>query len=268
MPQLSPFRYPGGKTWLVPFVTRWIRSLSHRPSYLVDPFVGGGSIPLAALSQGLVDRLILRELDRDVAAVWQCVFSNSYEDLCKRILAFRISRTSVINELQRDDGTIADRAFRTILKNRTFRGGILAKGASLMKAGENGHGIKSRWYPDTLVRRIRGLAQFRNAVDFSSGDGFEVIRSLCDDSRATFFIDPPYTAGTGKRAGMRLYRHSQIDHEELFGLMARSAGSFLMTYDDDLSVTELTRRFGFQIQRVPMKNTHHEKKCELVITRR
>src|SRR5579884_2744352 len=85
VPQLSPFRYPGGKTWFVPFVNRWIRGLRHRPNCLIDPFVGGGSIPLAALSEGLVDRIVLRELDQEVAAVWQCVFSDSYEDLCTKI---------------------------------------------------------------------------------------------------------------------------------------------------------------------------------------
>lgn len=35
--QLSPFRYPGGKTWLVPEIVRWIRSLDFRPSVFVEP---------------------------------------------------------------------------------------------------------------------------------------------------------------------------------------------------------------------------------------
>src|SRR5581483_858937 len=174
-------------------------------------------------------------------------------------MPFMLRRSVLINELQRHGGTVADHAFRTILKNRTFRGGILAKGASLMRDGENGRGVKSRWYPDTLGSRIRRLAQFRNAINFSSGDGFELIRSYCNNPGVTFFIDPPYTAGTGKRVGMRLYRHCRVDHEELFGLMATSAGNFLMTYDDDSFVAELAHRFRFQIQRVPMKNTHHKK---------
>jgi DNA adenine methylase len=35
VPQRSPFRYPGGKTWLVPRVRRWLLDL-HRRSYLAD----------------------------------------------------------------------------------------------------------------------------------------------------------------------------------------------------------------------------------------
>ena len=40
-----------------------------------------------------------------------------------------------------------------------------------------------------------------------------------------------------------------------------------MTYDDDDEVVALARRFGFRVERVPMKNTHHEEKFELAITR-
>ena len=41
IPQRSPFRYPGGKTWLVPLVRQWLRSLPRRPALLVEPFAGG-----------------------------------------------------------------------------------------------------------------------------------------------------------------------------------------------------------------------------------
>jgi hypothetical protein len=32
-------------------------------------------------------------------------------------------------------------------------------------------------------------------------------------------------------------------------------------------MNDMARRFGFHIERVPMKNTHHEEKFELAITR-
>jgi len=264
--QLSPFRYPGGKTWLVPYVLGWLRSLPQRPSLMIDPFLGGGSVPLSALREGLTERLVLREIDDEVAAVWQCIFTEACEALCKKILTFRISRGAVIRELQKQDTTLAGRAFRTILKNRTYRGGILAKGASLMNVGENGRGVSSRWYPGTLVRRIRCLAELGPSIGFECGDGIQLIRDFASERQAVFFVDPPYTAGSGKRAGTRLYPHNQLDHDELFGLMANCAGRFLMTYDDDPAVEALAARFGFKTERVPMKSTHHDKKFELVIT--
>jgi DNA adenine methylase len=49
-------------------------------------------------------------------------------------------------------------------------------------------------------------------------------------------------------------------------LLSRAAGLVLMTYDDCPEVIEMANRHGFQIERVPMKNTHHEKKYELLIS--
>jgi DNA adenine methylase len=51
--------------------------------------------------------------------------------------------------------------FATIIKNRVNRGGILANGASFIKNGENGKGITSRWYSETLRRRILDIAQVK-----------------------------------------------------------------------------------------------------------
>ena len=49
-------------------------------------------------------------------------------------------------------------------------------------------------------------------------------------------------------------------------MLSRAAGLVLMTYDDCPEVIEMANRHGFQIERVPMKNTHHEKKYELLIS--
>jgi hypothetical protein len=42
VPQRSPFRYPGGKTWLVPYIRDWLGAKKKTPSRLVEPFAGGG----------------------------------------------------------------------------------------------------------------------------------------------------------------------------------------------------------------------------------
>lgn len=266
--QVSPFRYPGGKTWLVPTISAWLRSRREAPKILVDPFVGGGSIPLGILGEGLVERVVLGELDPDVSAVWKCVFSPQQEKLIRRITAFSMSRENVIQILNRKPKSEVDYAFQVLLKNRTFRGGILAPGASLMKVGENGHGVASRWYPETLAKRIRALDSLRFAINFVEGDAFDLIRRYLNRKEVAFFIDPPYTAGNGKRAGRRLYKHNDVDHPALFELVSEAAGLVLMTYDDCPEVLELARKYSFQIERVPMKNTHHDKKYELLISNR
>ena len=43
VPQRSPFRYPGGKTWLIPRIRQWLRCRPCTPALLIEPFAGGES---------------------------------------------------------------------------------------------------------------------------------------------------------------------------------------------------------------------------------
>lgn len=92
----------------------------------------------------------------------------------------------------------------------------------------------------------------------------EVIHECSNRKDIIFFIDPPYTAG-GKKAGKRLYRHYQLDHDCLFSLCEKIEGDFLMTYDNADEVKTMARRHGFQMRLIPMNNTHHATMEELVI---
>lgn len=269
VPQRSPFRYPGGKTWLVPRIRDWLRSLEKRPSVLVEPFTGGGIVGLTAGFEQLADHVVLVELDPDVAVVWEAVLGGDADWLADRILSFELTLDNARKALSSTAGGVREQAFRTILKNRTFHGGILAPGATFIKNGENGKGLQSRWYADTLAARIRAIGAIRERFTFVRGDGIEVMREYGRRKRAAFFIDPPYTAGgsNGKRAGKRLYSHNELDHERLFETATKVAGDVLLTYDDAPDVRDLASRHGFDVEPVAMKNTHHAKMTELLIGR-
>lgn len=266
VPQRSPFRYPGGKTWLVPQVRRWLWSKRDTPEALFEPFAGGGIIGLTAAAELLSSRVTLVELDQEIAAVWQTILGRNAEWLAKRILGFELSLETLREELGKPPRSTREMAFQTILKNRTFHGGILAPGSGVLKRGENGRGILSRWYPETLARRIRNIYELRQRITFIEGDGIAAIRAVAADPTLVFFVDPPYTAG-GKKAGSRLYKHSVLDHEQLFDAMGTVAGDFLMTYDDASGVRDLAARHNFDVELVSMKNTHHAQMRELLIGR-
>lgn len=264
---LSPFRYPGGKTWLVPEVRKWLIAAKRTPSVLVEPFCGGAIIGLTVAAEGLAAKAALSELDEDVAAVWNTIFNGTENDikwLRDRITNFEVNLKNVREVLDSQPTTDRTKAFRTIVKNRMQRGGIMSEGAGLVKTGENGKGLFSRWYPQTLAERLDALRSIRKKVVFTHEDAFAVIERYADDKDAHFFIDPPYTAG-GKNAGTRLYTHSEIDHEWLFAVMSVVQGSVMMTYDDSPDVRDLAARHGFRIENVKMKNTHHEVMRELMV---
>jgi len=265
VPQRSPLRYPGGKTWLVPHIRTWLRRLP-ASRQLLEPFAGGGIVSLTAVMEGLVKRCMMIELDRDVAAFWRTALHEG-EELIRRVQTFVPTRSNVETLANTPPQNLAEHGFRTLVLNRTRRGGILAPGASLPKKGENGQGISSRWYPETLVKRLDAIGHYADRITFRETDGMQFLEEVACDLRedVAVFVDPPYTAG-GKRAGARLYAHSQIDHERLFAILAESGANFLMTYDCAPEIISLIRLHGFSAVRVLMKNTHHTHIPELVIT--
>jgi DNA adenine methylase len=273
VPQRSPFRYPGGKTWIVPRLRRWLSPQIRqqfgltpvRPMRLIEPFAGGSIVSLTTAAEGLTEFVTMVEIDEDVAAVWETILDgDNWQWIAHEIETFDLTQENVKAFLARTDLTLREQAFRTILRNRVNRGGILAPGAGLVSKGENGKGIRSRWYPVTLKKRIQNIVKMRDYITFIHGDGMNVLREHTNHTDVVFFIDPPYTAG-GKNAGSRLYTHSELDHEELFEIVSRLRGDFLMTYDDVDAVRLLAQRYGFDTQTVPMKTTHHTKMTELLI---
>src|SRR5437016_1567714 len=173
---LSPFRYPGGKTWLVPRIRQWLRSLNPRPRELAEPFAGGGIVALSALFDNIVQKIVLVEKDADVASVWNVIVYGDGLRLASEILTFDLTLDSVRTLVGTQPANEFERAFATIVRNRVQHGGILAPGASMLNKGENGKGIRSRWYPNTLRKRIVGIVHARDNMAFIQGDGIEFIR--------------------------------------------------------------------------------------------
>jgi DNA adenine methylase len=259
--QRSPFRYPGGKTWFVPYAVRWLKQFDNGITY-VEPFAGGGIVGLTCVFENLADKVILAEKDDDIAAVWQAILGDDGEWLARHILHFELTRENVGKVLSKPVSSLRERAFITLLKNRLHHGGILAEGAGLIKNGENGKGLASRWYPGTLSRRIKDIVSVKDRISFIHGDGFEIIEKYSRNNKAVFFLDPPYV-----QAARRLYRYFDIDHERLFSLISRVRGDFLMTYDESDEIKHLAGQYDFEVEKVIMKTTLHYQKYELVIGR-
>ncbi len=269
VPQRSPLRYPGGKTWLIPHIRAWLECVEPAPRLLIEPFAGGAIVSLTAVMEGLVERSLMAELDRNVAAFWKAALYHN-RALTEKVLPFQPTRGAIEGIAGQATDDVVELGFQTLVLNRARRGGILAKGAALNRAGENGKGVASRWYPDTIVRRLRAIGEQSNRIDFCETDGVGLLEEYFSTNRGegvVVFADPPYNAG-GKRAGRRLYNHNSIDHGRLFAILANSGSDFLMTYDEAPEVISLVEAHRFHAVRVMMKNTHHARISELLITPR
>jgi len=231
---------------------------------LVEPFAGGGIVGLTVAFEGLVNRVLLVELDEQVASVWQAILTGEADWLAERILNFKMTQESVAEQLSNGGTSLRELAFKTLLRNRVSHGGIMAPGAGFIKYGESGKGISSRWYPRTLARRIRDIGRIKDRIEFIREDGLNIIRRYANQPDVIFFIDPPYTAA-GKRAGTRLYTYNELDHDSLFAIVESIQGDFLMTYDNVEEVRAMAKRHGFKVVEIVMRNTHHIEMAELLI---
>ena len=264
VPHRSPFRYPGGKTWFVPFFRQWMKSKKQKPALLIEPFAGGGIIGLTAAFEDLADQILLVEKDENVASVWKVLLEKNHQKLVDEILNFELTLKNVTKTLKLKPKSVYQKALQTIVRNRVSYGGIMAHGSGLTKNGENGRGLSSRWYPATLSKRITDIAYIKNKLSFVQGCGLEIIKKYNHTKENCFFIDPPYTA-FGKQAGKRLYKYHNIDHKYLFKLFCSSPADFLFTYDINKDMLNMAKYFNFQTAIVPMKNTHNKKMKELII---
>jgi DNA adenine methylase len=198
-----------------------------------------------------------------VAAVWSTILSDDAEWLCEKITHLRVDKQSVDKILAAEPDSTRVQAFQTIVRNRVQRGGILSRTAGLMKLGERGRGLTSRWYPETLARRIMDIFARRAYISFRQEDGMCVLTRSKPKVETAFFIDPPYT-----KAARRLYSYSSIDHRNLFDLAGRLRSPFLISYDESEEITHLATSHQFSIARIPMRSAHHKQKNELLIGRR
>jgi len=166
VPQRSPFRYPGGKTWLVPLFRRWMFSLPQPTKSSCWAFCWCGIISLTAAFEHLADSVVMVELDDQIAAVWQTILAgnaqmagktNNELRLITRVCQSRICQISKVTMRTR----ISDSS-----QNRTAHVRILAEGAGVLKNGENGKAFCPAWYPQTLAKRITNIEFIADRLEF------------------------------------------------------------------------------------------------------
>ena len=261
---LSPFRYPGGKSGLRSRIISWIRHLGYRPQHFVEPFAGGSSVGLAVAELDLADHITLVEIDPEVAAVWTVILDGDADGLADRVREFVLTKKSAHEILKSNDLDPVSRAFRCLLLNRISRGGIIAPGAGWLNYGEGGKGIRSRWYPETLAKRIESIHALRKKISFVEGDGLEVLKDFSFTPLAVAFVDPPYIA-KGRGAGLRLYSCHDVDSKKVFEIARTFSGPMIITYHRSEIVRREAIAAGIECHTVNMHTAHTVSKRQLIL---
>jgi DNA adenine methylase len=241
----SPFRYPGGKGFLTPFLrAELVKRYPQSKARFAEPYCGGAGAALNLLVEGSVSNLHLNDADIRVYSAWNAII-NETERFIDRIYSTSATIENweiCLRKLYDTNATSYefDLGFSAFFINRTSRSGVLLGSGPIGGYDQKGKWkIDARYYRETLVERVRKLGELRHKIELTNLDGLE----FCKQMRArqllpsTFlFIDPPYV-----KAGGRLYYDGMTTakHEALAEwLVAQDETHWLLTYDDHPLVRE------------------------------
>ena len=140
----------------------------------------------------------------------------------------------------------------------------MAPGAGILNSGEAGKGIHSRWYPETLAKRIESIHAIRGKLTFIQGDGVKTLRTYASTPDTAAFVDPPYVANS-RGAGLRLYRYHNVDCEQLFEVIQKFNGPMILTYHRSQIIEREARAAGIKCRTVKMHTAHDVAKRQLIL---
>jgi DNA adenine methylase len=242
---VSPLRYPGGKSRLVPYVQDLLHRNGLRPGLFVEPFAGGASVTIGVLEHDLADRVALVDKDNLLGAFWTVVFSEDAEWLADQCLSIEVS-VEMWEQMRADNPTsLRCRALKCLYLNRTSFSGILHRRAGPIGGySQDITKIGCRFPREELARRILRLAAERKRVAFVRNESyartFAAMRQTTlakqNGSRLFWYLDPPFF-----HKSEYLYTHAfnMRDHEALAKRLHDLPGNWLLSYDDALESRRL-----------------------------
>ncbi len=265
----SPLRYPGGKTRLATFLTKAIRK-NYCPNdklVFVEPYAGGAGASLTLLQTGIVDRIILNDLDPAIYSFWNIAVSKT-EYLIRKIRHVQVT----IEEWHKQRAIYLDPtsnekrlAFATLFLNRTNRSGIIG-GRPIGGLAQNGQWkIGARFNKSTLISRLRNIGRLRHKISVSNRDGINFLINIekrAQGSKHLAFLDPPYY-----EQGDSLYLNDYKidDHLSLADFLSQSKLNWIMTYDDSMFVRELYSGYFKRKFTINHSAQRHKKGKEVVL---
>ena len=197
---------------------------------------------LGLLYDGLVDRIFLNDLDRDVHAFWWSALHET-DALCRKVVdtAVTVEEWDRQQEVRRDPTVGAvELGFATFFLNRTNRSGVLNAGMIGGRQQTSAYGIDARYNKTTLVQRLEKVGRHRGRIHLSNLDAIEFLRTVVPEMRprSLVYLDPPYF-GQGQRLYLNAYDFE--DHRAIASLVPTIERPWVVSYD---AVPEIAALYG------------------------
>jgi len=213
MPNLSPLRYPGGKTRAVKILKSY---LPPDTIEICSPFFGGGSFELSCAKEGI--KVAGYDIFKPLVDFWNCLLKHP-EKLADMVMKYHPLTKDVFYQLQKNHinlKTPLDRAAAFFVLNRaSFSGSTLSGGMS----------PEHPRFTESSISRIREF----NIPGFTVREkSFK--ESIKENSDKLLYLDPPYFI-KGNLYGDKGDAHRGFDHRGLCNLL-KTRGKWILSYNN------------------------------------
>ena len=248
---LSPLRYPGAKRQLIPLIRSLLVDFSTPPRTLVEPFAGGASVGIQLLADGVIESLVINDLDDWIYSFWYVAAFDS-QWLIEAMWELEINLAQWERMRAWSPTSIRDKALKCLYLNRTSFSGILNSKAGPIggKKQKSKYSIDCRFSRSTIQHRLSQVAALAasgaiHAVwnyDWKDCISKGLLERPRDSGLPTFYLDPPFYA-----KAIDLYRHSfcEEEHLQLASYLQTLNASWILSYDDHPRVRSLYQSESF-----------------------
>lgn len=236
-------QWKGGKFHLAEFI---ISRMPHHKKYR-EVFFGGGHV---FWQKGLCQENVVNDLNSHLVNMYRIIGDELQCDLLKKRLRNCIYSREIFDDYHKiywNKAKLAflpplERAFIYLYLNKVSFNGELNHFAARPDAGAL-YNIEGK--VDAIHRKLRTGNTVIENLHFN-----EFIPKY-DGSDVFFYLDPPYWVTTESQGSSYYEKTMKIDeHEELYNLLKKTKGKWLMSYDDRPEIREIYKD-EFQIIETP-----------------
>lgn len=244
----SPLRYPGGKSKLEPFMELLIRQTGHLGGTYIEPFAGGAGIALELLEKGIVNDIVINDLDKGIYSFWKAILTET-DRFVKDIRSIDISidewykQRKIIENCKKYSYELG---FATFYLNRTNRSGII-KGGVIGGIDQTGKWkIDARFNREALIERILKIAKRKKHIHLYNKDVNSFIKNYLPiyEDNAFVYFDPPYFE-KGKQLYMNFFSYK--DHVRIEETIVNNVKcDWVITYDDVQEIADIYKKHNLR----------------------
>lgn len=218
----------GGKSKLKKIIVEDYFPKDYECMLYVEPFVGGGSI-FFHKNPSVVE--VINDLDKNVYTVFSGAKKYTHQEVANRL-----------------NKTYTKEEFNAIRDSRpTEEFDVFCRAFYIIKKSLLGN--CSCWKDDRakMTVKLEGYKERLEDVIIHNIDYKELIEKY-DSPHTFFYLDPPYDNSKG------IYKHHSIDMLEMFSILAKIKGKFLLSYNNSPDIRELFSEF--YIEEIETEYTH------------